>query len=895
MRKPLATYRLQLHSGFGFDAAAEIADYLEALGVSHIYCSPYLQAMPGSTHGYDVADHHRVNIELGGEEAHERFSLRMGSCHLGQVLDIVPNHMAIGNRWNTWWWDVLENGLASPYASYFDIDWQAPEERLRNKVLLPILGDHYGRVLKRFEIKLVRSGAEFTARYFDHELPIAPESIAPILASAATRVTGDVAGAESLAFFADSLMRLPVYGEADRAGLIARNRDQEVIRRWLERLLSEKAGIAAAVDAALASVNESVDVLDSVLDRQNYRLAYWKAASRDLGYRRFFDINTLVGLHMEDEQVFNDTHSLILKWLEAGVLDGVRVDHPDGLRDPREYFRRLREAAPDVWIVAEKILEPGEKLPEDWPVEGTTGYDYLNMVGGILIDPAGERPLTAFYERFTGRYTAWEEVTLEKKAQGLRDLLGSDVNRLAAIFQEICERNRDHRDYTRHEVRHAIRALVASFPVYRTYVRAAAGQVGETDIACVDAATEKAKKTRPDLDCELFDFLREVLLLRTRGAVETEFTMQFQQFTGPAMAKGVEDTAFYTYNRLLALNEVGGDPGRFGVSVADFHAYCEERHRHWPRTQLAGSTHDTKRSDDVRARIAVLSEIPDEWGAAVLRWASHNERYKREGAPDRNTEYHLYQTMLGAWPISAERLHAYMQKACREAREQTRWTEPNEAFETTVKDFVSSILADAEFLQDFQAFVAKTILPGRINSLSQTLLRLVSPGVPDIYQGTEIWDLSLVDPDNRRPVDYTERRKLLAEMHGLKPEEIVARMESGMPKLWTVHQAFKVRREHPAAFGPDAAYTPVSASGSEAHRIVSFLRAEDVMAIAPRLTATLNGWGDTAIEIPAGAWRNRLTGDAVSGGAARIEDLLVRFPVALLTRETGTSQPNPSS
>jgi (1->4)-alpha-D-glucan 1-alpha-D-glucosylmutase len=885
MRKPLATYRLQLHSGFGFDAAAEIADYLEQLGVSHIYCSPYLQAMPGSQHGYDVVDHHRVNVELGGEEAHARFSFRMGQCHLGQVLDIVPNHMAIGNRWNAWWWDVLENGLASPYAAYFDIDWQSPEERLRNKILLPILGDHYGRVLKRSEILLVRRGAEFTAHYFEHELPIAPESIAPILASAAARVTGDVPGAEALGFLADSLMRLPVFEEAERAELVGRNRDKEVVRRWLERLLAEKPGIAAAVDAELASVNESVDYLDSVLERQNYRLAYWKAASRDLGYRRFFDINTLVGLHMEDEQVFNDTHSLILQWLRAGVLDGVRVDHPDGLRDPREYFRRLRAAAPDVWIVAEKILEPGEKLRGDWPVEGTTGYDYLNIAGGLLIDPAGEKPLTDFYERFTGRTRTFPEEAMEKKLVGLRELLGSDVNRLAAIFQEICERNRDHRDYTRHEIRHAIRTLVASFPVYRTYVRAAAGQVTEGDIACVNAATERAKKARPDLDCELFEFLCEVLLLRSRGNGESEFVMQFQQFTGPAMAKGVEDTAFYTWNRLLALNEVGGDPGRFGVSPEAFHEYCASRQEHWPRTQLAGSTHDTKRSEDVRARIAVLSEIPDEWEAAVERWAARNEKYKRDGDPDRNTEYHLYQTMLGAWPISVERLQAYMQKACREAREKTRWTEPNEGFESAVRDFIGRIMEDRGFLDDFEAFTARTMLPGRINSLTQTLLRMTSPGVPDIYQGTEIWDHSLVDPDNRRPVDYAVRRSLLGELAGLTPEQIMARMEEGLPKLWTIHQALLARREHAACFGPGGAYVAMPVSD----RVVGYRRGDDVIVMAQRLSAKNAEWGDLSVELPAGPWRNKLSGDAVAGGKTRIAELFARFPAALLIREAGTS------
>ncbi|HVW86166.1 MAG TPA: malto-oligosyltrehalose synthase, partial [Bryobacteraceae bacterium] len=717
-------------------------------------------------------------------------------------LDIVPNHMAIGGRWNVWWWDVLENGLASPYASYFDIDWQSPEERLRNRILLPILGDHYGRVLKRREITIARDGAEFTAHYYDHVLPIAPESIAPVLASASQKIADDTAGAEALGFLADSLIRLPVFEHSDRATLVSRNRDKDVIRRWLARIFTERAPVVQAVDAELAAVNENIDLLDSLLDRQNYRLAYWKAASRDLGYRRFFDVNTLVGLRMEDEQVFNDTHSLVFQWLRAGVLDGVRVDHPDGLRDPREYFRRLRAAGPDVWIVAEKILEPGEKLRSDWPIEGTTGYDFLNMVNGLFVNPAAEQALTDFYAEFTGRTASFEEVAHEKKALVLRDILGSDVSRLAALFQEICERNRDHRDYTRHEIRHAIRTMVASFPVYRTYVRPKAGQLTETDIECIDRATETAKGKRPDLDGDLFDFLRSILLLRVRGEMESEFVAQFQQFTGPAMAKGVEDTAFYAYNRLVALNEVGGDPGRFSVSIEEFHAYCQERSQRWPRTQLASSTHDTKRSEDVRARIALLSEIPDEWRIAVESWAARNERHKRGGAPDRNTEYLVYQTMVGAWPITLDRLSAYMVKACREAKEQTKWTEPSPEFEAALAEFLGAILEDGEFLRDFESFTSRLNHAGRVNSLSQTLIRMMAPGVPDIYQGTEIWDLSLVDPDNRRPVDYDLRRRLIGEMEGLSAEEIMTRMDEGMPKLWVIRQALKLRREQAACFGP---------------------------------------------------------------------------------------------
>ncbi|MEP6716393.1 MAG: malto-oligosyltrehalose synthase [Terriglobia bacterium] len=890
MRKPLATYRLQLHSGFGFDAAAAIADYLSALGVSHVYSSPYLQAMPGSNHGYDVADHHHVNLELGGVEAHARFGLRLGTAGLGQVLDIVPNHMAIGGRWNLWWWDVLENGLASPYASYFDIDWQSPDERFRNKVLLPVLGNHYGRVLKNHEIRLVRNGPELTAHYYEHELPIAPESVAPLLAAAANRASSDRTGAEALGFLADSLMRLPVSESADRATLVGRHRDKEVIRRWLDRVFNERAEIAQAVDAEIAAVNEDVNALDRVLDRQNYRLAYWKAASRDLGYRRFFDINSLVGLHMEHEHVFADTHSLVLDWLREGVLDGVRVDHPDGLRDPRQYFERLRRAAPDVWIVVEKILARGEKLRGEWPVEGTTGYDFLNMVLGLYVDRRSEQALTRFYHEFTGNAAPFGEVAYEKKSLVLRDVLGSDVNRLTAMFQEICERNRDHRDYSAHEIRHAIRTMVAEFPVYRTYVRAESGEIVPVDREHIEQAASAAKKRRQDLDGELFDFLRDVLSLEVTGSLESAFVMQFQQFTGTAMAKGVEDTAFYSYNRLVALNEVGGNPGCFGIRLNEFHRYCAERHLRWPRTQLASSTHDTKRSEDVRARMTVISEMPSEWRKAVETWSAHNERHKRNRLPDRNAEYLLYQTIVGAWPISTERLSAYMLKACRENKEYTTWTEPNSDYENALSGFIDGVCADPAFLRGLEAFLHKVIWPGRVNSIAQTLIRMTAPGVPDIYQGTEIWDLSLVDPDNRRPVDFELRIKFLSELGSLDVEQIMARMDDGLPKLWAIRQALDTRRRYMECFGPQGTYRPVHAKGPGADRIVSFRRGEDIMLIVPRFLYRARMWGDTTIEIPPGSWTNVLAGVTLEGGAASVDDLFKKFPSALLTRTAALTQ-----
>lgn len=875
MRKPHATYRLQLHSGFGFDQAAAIADYLNALGVSHVYSSPYLQAMPGSSHGYDVANHHRVNIELGGTDAHERFCLRLGANHLGQVLDIVPNHMAVGGRWNAWWWDVLENGPASPYAVYFDIDWQSPEERLRNKVLLPVLGDHYGRVLKDGKIRIARIGAEFTAHYFEHEFPIAPETVAPLLAEAARAASADDAGSEALAFLSDSLARLPRFERSDYAGLVARKRDKEVIRRWLERLLHEKPAIAAALDQKLSFVNSDVDSLHSILERQNYRVAYWKAASRDLGYRRFFDINTLVGLRMEDARVFEDTHSLVLDWLRRGVLDGVRVDHPDGLRDPGQYFRRLRAAGPDVWIVAEKILEPGENLREDWPVEGTTGYDFLNVVNQLYVDSRAEEKLTRFYAEFTGRAAPFEDIAYEKKTLVLRDVLASDVIRLAALFREICERNRDHRDYTQHEIRHALRTLVACFPVYRTYVLAAPGRVTADDERHVSQATEMAKKRRPDLDAALLDFLRDILLLRVEEEGASDFVAQFQQFTGPAMAKGVEDTAFYTFNRFTALNEVGGDPGRFGLSPEEFHAYCEERQRLWPKTQLAGSTHDTKRSEDVRARLALLSEIPGQWCDAINGWAAHNRHYKAGGIPDANTEYLLYQTLVGAWPIGFDRLHAYIIKAIREAKEKTNWIAPDKSFEKAVQDFVEGVMADQEFLRRVEAFVVPLIPAGRVNSLAQTLLRLTAPGVPDIYQGTELWDLSLVDPDNRRPVDYDLRRALLSELDGLDAREIMRRSDEALPKLWTIRQALRAR--------PEGAYIPLEVQGRHARHVIAFQRGPNLITVVPRLSLSIADWGNTRVVFPPGQWHNALA-------PLPANRLFEHFPVELWQRHISEDQ-----
>jgi len=876
---PRATYRLQMHAGFGFDDAAAIADYLEQLGVSHVYCSPYLQAAAGSTHGYDVVDPRRVNEELGGSEAHARFCRTLGEFHLGQVLDIVPNHMSIADRKNRWWWDVLENGPSSRYAEYFDVEWQPPEAKLHNIVMLPILGDHYGRIVERGEIQLERDGGAFIFRYHDHVAPVAPRSLDNLLAAAAERCQSPL-----LAFIADGFARLPISTARDRTSIARRHRDKEVLRDQLVKLCEQDHGAAEAIDRVVQELNVEPDAIDALLDRQNYRLAYWRTAGRELGYRRFFDINTLVSLRMEDEQVFADTHALVLGWVKEGVIDGLRVDHPDGLRDPEEYCKRLREAAPTAWVVVEKILEPGESLPESWPVAGTTGYDFLNRLGGVFVDPAGEEPLTNFYRDFTGEETDFAKLVHEKKLLVLREMFASDLSRLTALFIDVCERHRRYRDYTRHDLYEVLREVIACFPVYRSYVRPLTSQISEDDSRYIGQAIDAAKANRPDIDVDLFHFLRDLLLMRIRGDLESELLARFQQLTGPVMAKGVEDTAFYCYHRLISLNEVGGDPGRFGISLEEFHNSCAVAQQQWPQAMLASSTHDTKRSEDVRARISLLAEIPDRWRKAVLSWSKTNQKHWQGRPEDRNAEYLLYQTLVGAWPLDAARASAYMQKACREAKLHTTWTKPDADYEKSIQDFIQGILADRDFLADFQSFLKPLVEPARVTSLAQTLIKLTAPNVPDTYQGTELWDLSLVDPDNRRPVDYDLRRRLLADLREPTPERVLARGDEGLPKLWVTKETLALRARRPDAFGAAGAYRPLSVEGAKAGHVVTYQRGEEVITIAPRFIASLAGkWQDTTVDLGPGQWRNLFTRDVVTSKVS-LKKILQAFPVALLEK-----------
>ncbi len=886
--EPEATYRLQLRPGFGFADASEVIPYLAALGITHLYCSPYLQAAAGSAHGYDVVDPTRVNTELGGQKEHQRMLLALKDAGLGQVLDLVPNHMAITGQENPWWWDVLENGPSSPYASFFDVDWEASEERWPNKVLLPVLGNHYGRVLEAGELRLAYEQYRFILNYYDQSFPVDYSSLSFLLARAAENCGSDLLG-----FIADACAGLPRPTVTKRKGVKRRHRDKTVIGQLLAGLYSQ-AGSRSAIEAEVKRINQDLDALDRLIEDQNYRLAWWRTAHRDLGYRRFFDINTLVGLQVEDEEVFAATHALPLGWVQEGSVQGLRIDHPDGLRDPAGYFSRLREKCPSAWILVEKILEPGEELPRDWPVQGTTGYDFLNLVGGLFVDQSKEEILTDFYAEFTGQADDFETLVRKCNRQVIRDLLGSELNRLTSLFVAVCEKHRRHRDYTRHELQEALLRVGANFPVYRSYVRAAQDEnkvnnpvASDSDRSWVQQAVALVGEESPDLDPELLIFLKKILLLEIDGILEGELAMRFQQFTAPVMAKGVEDTAFYRYNRLLCLNEVGGDPGCFGVSLEEFHRQGELAWKQRPLSLLAGSTHDTKRSEDVRARLALLSEIPEKWRNKVLAWSELNRKHKTGDWPESNTEYFIYQPLAGAWPISPERLKTYLEKAMREAKEHTSWTRPDVAYEQAVQRFARAVLEDDRFCREMEDFLEPLIPAGRVNSLSQTLIRLTFPGVPDIYQGCELWDMSLVDPDNRRPVDFVQRRRLLADLPGTGVHEIMDRMDEGLPKMWLVWQALHLRRSRPEAFGIQGDYYPVYAAGEKAQHVVAFLRGGQVLTVAPRLVLELgNDWEDNVLDLPPGDWKNTLTGEVLAGGRNNINQLLGRFPVALLARGT---------
>ncbi|RIL07431.1 MAG: malto-oligosyltrehalose synthase [Proteobacteria bacterium] len=876
-----ATQRLQLHAGFTLQDAAALVPYLARLGVSHVYASPFLQAARGSTHGYDVVDPTRIGDEFGGDAGFAALRDALARASLGLVVDVVANHMAIAPE-NRWWWDVLENGPSSRFAAFFDVDWEPPEARLRNLVLVPVLADHYGRVLEAGELRLERDGARFQVRYHEHALPIAPPTLDGLLADAAARCETDAA--EELAFLAGAFGRLPLATATDEPSVARRHRDKEVLRRALARLLAASPEVAGAIDAVVAAHNADPDALDALLERQNWRLARWRMGERDVGYRRFFDIDHLVGLRVEESRVFAETHACVLGWVRDGVADGLRIDHLDGMREPARYLRQLREAAPRARIWVEKILDPGERLPASWPVEGTTGYEFANRVLGLLLDPAGEKALVELHGELVGEAPDPAQLVHDAKRAALRGGLAADLGRLSALALAVCERHREFRDYTRHELQQALAEIAACFPVYRAYPPDEGVATGD-DAARIRAACAAARVQRSDLEGALFDVLERLLLGEIDGRLERELKMRFQQLAAPAHAKGVEDTAFYAFTRFAAANEVGARLGAFGVSPDAFHAACRETLASHPETLLATSTHDTKRSEDVRARLALLSEMPERWADAVRAFRARNERLRRGGAPDRSDEYLFYQTLVGAWPLSEERALAYMEKAAREAKTHTSWTHPDAAYEDALRGFVSGALGDAAFVRDVEAFVAPLVVPGRVNSLVQTLLKLTAPGVPDLYQGSELWDLSLVDPDNRRPVDWALRRRLLDELPGLAPDTIWRRHESGLPKLWTIERALDLRRRRPEAFGREGGYEALAAEGARAGHVVAFARGGAALTVVPRLVLGADGdWRDTALPLPPGRFRNVLDPGGDLADRVAIGALFARFPVALLER-----------
>jgi (1->4)-alpha-D-glucan 1-alpha-D-glucosylmutase len=823
---PRATYRLQFNEHFRLTDALALVPYLHELGISHIYSSPLFKAAPHSVHGYDVCDFTQINPEIGTEADLEKFVRALHAKKMGIVLDIVPNHMGIASPENSWWWDVLKNGRVSKFANHFDINWESSDEKLHGKILVPILGDDYEKVIERGELKIERENGEFFLRYFENKFPLAPNSVSQ--------------------------------------------------------------------NCSVEQLNSNHAALDELIQKQNYLLAFWRDGDLKLNYRRFFAVSTLAAVRIEDEKVFNDVHALLCKWIERGWLDGLRVDHPDGLRDPENYLRRLRSLAPDLWIVVEKILQPKEELPESWPVQGTTGYDFLNQVNDLFIDSANEKVLTDFYSKFTGEPTDSGAIVQEKKQLVLETLFTTEVNRLVEMLIQIAPNHAAFQQFSREQLRGALIECAASFPIYRTYARAGENFISENDFQFVEQAAAKAKELRPDLAPELFDFLSGMMLLLFRdqnsGAgfqpaplLQNEFVARFQQLTSPVMAKGVEDTAFYCLNRFASINEVGGDPGKFGVSAVEFHKFCGELQTHWPHTMLASSTHDTKKSEDVRARMNLLSEIPDEWREAVLRWSQMNERHRQNNFPNRNMEYLFYQTLVGAWPISLERILAFMEKASCEAKQHTDWNNRNSEYDDALKIFIVGTLADENFKNDLEKFVASLMKAAQINSLAQTLIKLTAPGVPDIYQGCELWDFSLVDPDNRRPVDFALRRQLLAEAKNLSAEKIWDRRAEGLPKLWLIQKTLKLR-ERFSDFS-NFNYEPIFAAGVNAENIVAFSRGEKVITLVPRFLLKLNNnWQDTSLGLPAGNWRNEFTGENFNG-EARAGNLFQKFPVALFVRK----------
>jgi (1->4)-alpha-D-glucan 1-alpha-D-glucosylmutase len=982
-RIPSAAYRLQFNRGFTFRKARELVPYLHALGISDCYASPVLQARAGSSHGYDICDHSRLSPDLGGEEDFEAFAATLRAHDMGLILDAVPNHMGIGDPANAWWMDVLENGPGSPYAAFFDIDWHPVNPHLENKVLLPLLEDQYGHVLEAGKITLAFSEGAFSLWYDQTQLPVAPCTYPAILERPLT-VLAEVLGEghehlRELRSVLTALRYFPSRTDLAPDKVTERHREKEVVKRRLAILCGASPPVRAALEESVRDFNGTVgdprsfDLLHALIEQQAYRLAYWRVAGEEINYRRFFDINELAAIRMELPEVFRATHRVLLQLLAEGKATGLRIDHPDGLRDPAAYFRQLQEHYCDaakrprgetvaallgpspidpslprplaLYVVAEKILSPGEMLPANWAVDGTTGYDFLNAVNGLFVDADNREVFDRIYQSFIGTSPDYYQLVSSAKKMTMLVSMASEINALAHQLDRIAEGNRRCRDFTLNSLTFALREVIACLPVYRTYITGPEA-VAAQDRLVVETAVEEAKRRNPRTAEAIFDFVREaVLLTGVQDFPEVdrlrlvEWALKFQQLTGPIMAKSVEDTVFYTYNRLVSLNEVGGSPEQYGVSVAAFHRQNAERLERWPHALLTTSTHDTKRGEDVRARLNALSELAREWQAALVRWGRLNSPKKAvvedQPAPDRNDEYLLYQTLLGAWPaepLDGELLAAfrgriadYMLKATKEAKVHTSWVNPNDEYDAAVQQFVARLLPDTDtdpFLPDLLGLQERVAFFGYFNSLAQLLLKLTCPGVPDIYQGTELWDFSLVDPDNRRAVDYPRRRECLKELqariaragHDLTPltDDLLGHIPDGWIKAFVLYQTLRLRRAHEDLFARGD-YLPLEAAGLRRDHVYAFgrcLEDEVIIIVVPRLVVRLAGgseqppmgsdvWGTTQLLLPSRladrSYQNIFTGEILASDSYQgapgppLATVLGRFPVALLrSDERGT-------
>ncbi|CAH2598698.1 Malto-oligosyltrehalose synthase [Rhodovastum atsumiense] len=920
---PRATYRLQFHAKFGFAEAAALAPYLARLGVSHVYASPYLKARPGSSHGYDIVDHGRFNPELGDEAAFRDMVAAFRANGLGQVLDFVPNHMGVGGSDSLWWLDVLEWGPDSDYAGWFDIDWEPDRRYLLGKLLVPFLGDQYGAVLESGQLSLrfePETGSFAVWAYDTHKLPICPLQYQHVLGDAHPE----------LERLGDAFSGLPNW----RPRVVQRARDLQAV---LAALARERADVREAVGAAVARLNgepgrlETWRGLDALIQEQHWRAAHFRVAADDINYRRFFNINELAGLRMELPELFDHAHALVFSLLREGVLDGLRIDHVDGLFDPKGYLLRLREQAPrPFYLVVEKILARHEALREEWPVEGTTGYEFANLVLGVLVDPAGEAGLSKVYAGFAEDARPFGEIVRDCKIRIMLNEMASELNVLARDAARIARQNPRTADFTRNILQRALKEIVACFPVYRTYVDGAVPV--EEDRRYIDWAVAQARRNETDVDPSVFDFLHRLLttdlVAEPRSGFSrhtvVRFAMRVQQYSGPVMAKGLEDTAFYRYNRFVALNEVGGHPDHFGVSLASFHKSNAQRAARWPHAMLNTSTHDTKRGEDTRARLAVLSELPEEWARQVQAWSRilRARRGDVEGTapPDRNDEYLFYQLLLGAWPAELTgvggldagqvgafvgRMEGAIIKSLREAKLHSTWAAPDAAYEEAMLGFVRDALdvsASDAFLGAFLPFQERVARLGVHNSLVQTVLKLTVPGMPDIYQGAEVWDLSLVDPDNRRPVDYERRMWLLDEVtvalerdRRAALREMLAEWRDGRIKLGVTSLLLAYRRAHPGLFA-EGAYEPLVAVGARAEQVCAFARrhGEDAaVVVAARFPVRLAAdpdWAGTVLPWPrieGQRWCDLFSGREIvpSDNGVGIEVVLGDLPVAVLVLE----------